>query len=407
MIKLILANLASPANPGDQAIFLSTLQLLRSFFKNPAITVTTRDFSERHAYEELGCRVIRDYPDTEVLATDSLFQTIVNLPRAFSDPSPLRDAIAEADFVFLAGGGYLCSYRRFLPGLSFLAHLTPIDWARKLKKPVIILPHSYGPLRSRAALLLFDRAIQKVDLAFYREEISGKWLKERYPVLASRFVFMPDLALALESAGLTQRPPAPKRSQGLIGVTVRPWADGKVDAKNYFDVLATTLSEMHFETGAGIRIIPQVQDVKKMEGDTGPSQYLFERLKFLIGRDAVEVCDKDPYFRLHEICRLYQECDLMVAMRLHSSLLSFLMGCPAVVVGYQHKAEGILKSLHLSDLYAGRYDEVTVPKLKAACQKVWGDRAAWREKIAGALASSRSQIFEIFFEEMKQRWGEP
>lgn len=81
-----------------------------------------------------------------------------------------------------------------------------------------------------------------------------------------------------------------------------------------------------------------------MEGDYPISEKIAGIISNQIGSENVELCAANPYFSLEDICQLYGECKFLIAMRLHSAILSFIMGTPAVVVGYQHKSKGVLKT---------------------------------------------------------------
>ena len=396
MTRILLANLASPANPGDQAILQGSLKLLRSFFKDPKITLVTRAISRKSFYEGLGCSTIPSYPNVEPIGTDCLPKKFVNAVSTFYQPGPLWEAVRNSDLIFLAGGAYFYSYRRGFPGLTFLSHLPAVEWARKMKKPVIFLPQSYGPLKSWVSQQLFARAVQRADLVFFRENLSGEWLGKKFPSLGQRFSFMPDLALFLEKEDLLEqvRPNVLKPSR--VGVTIRSWQVTPEAEKSYLETLVEALSWLHQTHGLKIRSIVQVQDPKKGEGDEWISHLLEERLIQKLGKESVELSTAHPYFQLKEICSLYRECDFLLATRLHSALLTFLVGRPALVAGYQHKTEGILKALGLEELYLGPLESVGLEGIKKAFENLWQRKEEWIQKIDLALNRARSEIRGVF-----------
>ena len=400
-MKIVIANLASPANPGDQAIFRGTLKMLRALYQTPEISVVTRAYSERKSYEDLGCRVIANYPDVEFIASDSLFKKLINIPRALMKPGMLKGAIREADLVLLIGGAYFYSYRPLLPGLTYLSHFSALTWARHYIIPIIFLPQSYGPFVSQISQKIFDGAVRGSDFIFYRENITGEWLRRRYPDIQGKFAFMPDLALNLKRDDLI--PPFSKNFEmGCVGATIRAWKTGNQDQHSYMDVLVDTLTWLHQEYHLKVRIIVQVQDPKKGEGDEWISSLLAERMQEKIGREFVELCTARPYFQLSEICGLYQQCDFLIGMRLHSTLLSFLVGRPALAVGYQHKAEGILKALGLDGLYLGSFETAQMGHLQEACSGLIRNYSMWTQKIENALQNARGEIKRFFEEKITQ-----
>ncbi|HTL47457.1 MAG TPA: polysaccharide pyruvyl transferase family protein [Verrucomicrobiae bacterium] len=397
MKKILVANLASPANPGDQAILKGTLKLFREVWEQPAVTLSTRAFSEKAVYEACGCRVVPSYPDVDCLSMDDSLGKMMRIPQALFRPGLLRSAVRESDAVFLAGGAYFYSYRSCLPGLTYLAHLSAACWGRRFHKPVILLPQSYGPFRSGLAKKFFDDVVAAAKTVFYREEITGNFLKREYPAHQKKFHFLPDLALFLTREELLGASALPPRGR-TIGVTLRPWEAGKKNVEDYIRILSGPLYALAASENAKVRIIVQVQDRKRGEGDEAVSRLLETRLKSSLGPERVEFCTAQPYFGLPDLCRLYAECDLMISMRLHSALLSYVVGTPAVVAGYQHKAEGILKSLGLEGLYLGGFDELEDGAFKNQLEAVWKERAMWSERIAQALAKARMLILSRFKE---------
>jgi polysaccharide pyruvyl transferase WcaK-like protein len=400
-MKLVVANLASPANPGDQAILRGALKLLRATFQDPEIFAVTRAYSEKTAYEALGCHAVPHYPDVECLASDSPLQKLFNIPRALLNPSKLVAAIKQADVVFTMGGAYYYSYRKLAPGFTYLSHFSAVALAQFFHKPVIFLPQSYGPFQSWIAQSLFDWAVHTADFIFYREEITGEWMRRRYPALAHKYGFMPDLAFNLEHEDVLPRfqknTPA-----GRVGLTIRAWEASERNQHDYLKALVEALSRLYQDHHMRIRVIVQVQDPKKGEGDEWISRELALQLEQRLGKDAVELCTAQPYFKLPEICKLYQQCDFLIGMRLHSALLSFIAGRPAMVAGYQHKAEGILKKLGLEGLYMGAFHQLDAPALQRACESMLTHQEMWARKIEMALANARSEIRRTFAERMKQ-----
>ncbi len=401
MTKLLLANLASPANPGDQAILLGTLKLLKTYFRQPEITLVTRASSGKKIYEKMGCHVLPSYPNVEKMDSDSSIKRILAIPGSFTDPDSLKKAVRTSDAVFLAGGAYLYSYRPLIPGLTYASHFSAAYWARHFKKPLILLPQSFGPFHSWISRKFFDAAVAASDLVFYREEISGNFLKKKYPNSLKKINFLPDLALNLSTADLLGRPPRTNLKTGIVGVTVRQWCITGQENQAYIAQLADALAQFHRQFHTKIRIVVQVQARKKSEGDESVSRLLENLLVDRIGQGGVELRQKKPYFQLSELCEIYEECEMLVATRLHSGLLAFLLGRPALVIGYQHKAEGILRSLGLDSFYGGFMDQIKSSDLYSKIEHLWRERESASRRIEENLAKTRSNIEIMFKEKME------
>lgn len=400
MKRILIANLASPANPGDHAILSGTLKLVREHFPGVLISLSTRAYSQKAAYDALGCQVVPAFPDVDRLNQDDSLMKLLRVPAALMNPWPLIRAVNDSDAVFLAGGAYFYSYRKSFPGLTYLAHVSPVLWAAFKKRKVVFLPQSYGPFLSKTAQGLFRSCLHRADKIFYREDFSGEFLKRDFPECAGRFTFMPDHALYLTREDLLPGKDAgtPEIGRKRVGVTIRPWNSGGQDSAIYLESLAHSLAKYALQENMIVRIIVQVQDEKKMEGDEAISKRLEARLMEILPRDQVEFFSKKPYFTLSEISRLYSECHLMVSMRLHSALLSYILGCPALVAGYQHKAAGILARMGLDDLYMGAHHEIGEQTLMDRLRAVHAGRADYTKRIETALAEARAQISGQFKE---------
>jgi colanic acid/amylovoran biosynthesis protein len=397
--KILIANLASPENPGDHAILLGTIKAIRSVIKDVDITILTRAISYKDYYFKEGLKAIASYPNVDRLNVDDSFSKLLRLPETLATPSELRENIKNSDYVFLAGGAYFYSYRKGTPGLTYLSHISASYWAKKFSKPVFLMPQSYGPFNSWISEKLFEYVLRHAKKIYYREGITGGYLKEKFEMYFSKTSEMPDLALFLEKKDLLERAVfALNEKEKVIGVTIRPWNIDGIDARDYADKLSDALVSIAKKRALKVKIIVQVMDQKKTEGDEKISEYLkmllFEKYPAL----SVELFCEKPFFTLSKICSIYASCDMLIGMRLHSSLLSFIVGCPALTTGYQHKAEGILKTLSLEDLYIGSYQKVSIKLLEERILDILDNRASFAEKIEARLVIARQSISDAFKE---------
>ncbi len=405
-MKIVIANLASPANPGDHAILMGTLKLVKRWLKNCEITLVTRAISHKNKYKDLNCAVVPSYPDIDKISMAPILEKIGHIHQALVNPLPLYRAIAEADLIFLAGGAYFYSYRALSPGLTFLAHISPVFWGKVLQKKVIILPGSFGPFSSTISKRLFDYVVNRSNVIFFREKISGQWMAEQYKDLKASAAFMPDLALYLKSEDLLlKRTGNALKASGWIGVTIRPWHDRKKGLPPYKDELKKTLIHLHSKFKYKIRIIVQVQADDKEEGDEAVSRQLAEQMTAAVGSENIEFHTQDPYYSVQEISKLYRGCELLITMRLHSALLSYICGRPAFVVGYQHKAKGILESMGLSDLYIGDSRWIQAEDMIHAIERQIPERSNLTNQINTALNRSRQVIDQAFENHMDEILG--
>lgn len=390
--RILICNLASPANPGDQAILRGTLKLIHKYQPQCEVTVSTRAYSERSVYEALGCKVVPSYPDVDCMAMNDSFKKVMKIPQAMMRPGVLAKAVKSSDVVLLAGGAYFYSYRKKMPGLTYLAHVSPVCFAKKYHKPVTFLPQSYGPFYSESADRLFRYSVDGAENVYYREDLTGEWLKQKLAVKPSKCRFMPDLALYLRKEDLLGDTSAKTDNRMRIGLTLRPWSVDNKDAASYYQMLAAEIGDFAARHDCVISVIVQVMDAKDSEGDEQVSRQLAAALKQKLQPDQVELHVRQPYFELEELCGLYAACDGLIGMRLHSALLSYIVGVPAAVVGYQHKAEGILKALRLDDMYLGSYDAVNQEAVRNYLSDLLNKRQALSDNVERQLDLARANI---------------
>lgn len=389
-----MANLASPSNPGDAAIYLGSIKLLRETFPGAEIVLATRAYSERQVFEAWNCEVIPGYPDVEVLGRNNVMRKVLSLPRMLAAREPLKSEVKKADAVFLAGGGYLYSYRTWLPGLTFLSHHMPAFWAAASRKPLVFLPQSYGPLLSSAARELLGRALKKANHVYYRDLCSGDWLRQTYGARAGRVAFMPDHAFYITPQDLGAQ--APEQSGSLwTAVTVRPW-DPVGRPEVFLKKMTQLLVRLHHETGTGFRVVAQVLRPRAAETDEGVSRALALSLESEIGTGHVCLHIPENRFEAAELSRLYGGCQLVIGTRLHSAILGMISGTPAAAIGYQPKAEGVFTALGLKELYLGSLADFSVEYAFSVCRDILQKGEMWRNRIAGALESARNQIRQTF-----------
>lgn len=261
------------------------------------------------------------------------------------------------------------------------------------------MPQSYGPFNSFIAEKLFEYVLRYAKKVYFREQITGGYLKEKFEPYFSKATEMPDLALFLERKDILDDSIAiPDQNKKTIGVTLRPWNVDGVDAYDYAEKLSDALTSVARQRDLKVKIIVQVMDQKKTEGDENISEHLKALLYKKCPNLSVELLCEKPFFSLSKICSLYASCDMLIGMRLHSSLLSFVVGCPALTVGYQHKAEGILKMLNLEKLYLGSYQKVSIKELEDRILEVLDHRAIYVEKIEKELENARQRISDAFKE---------
>jgi len=351
---IVIANAHSIANPGDTAIVLGTIKLLREIHPEARITVVSRTAElDKKYYLSIDCNVISATPNLEIFVKANLFDRMFSVGKAFQSYSSLKKIIRKCDLVLLCGGGYFYSERKITPGFSFMSNMIPLVLASYHKKPIISMPQSCGPFKSFVAKRMFLYVMKHSKKIFSREAISESYIEKTYGKMNT--IPCPDMAFYLFRDDENQiKAPIDRKKQFTIGVTVRKWGGGT----NYICEIVSAIKDISLRHWIKVKIIVQVRGPHEVDDDLESSKQLRDQLKEECKNIDIEMHVKHPTFSLEEIEELYSKCDLVLGMRFHSVIISLCRNVPALAIGYQHKSQGILEYMDLAELYAGSYDNV-------------------------------------------------
>ncbi|MCR6666636.1 MAG: polysaccharide pyruvyl transferase family protein [Methyloversatilis sp.] len=223
--------------------------------------------------------------------------------------------------------------------------------AHKLRRPVVMLGQSVGPLVDQRGRAMTRRALELCEKLIVREQKSEALLRELG--LDSKVVRAPDFAFLIEPTRPEQfGEVVNKLGQGQwIGVTVVNWTfpdstEPHARREAYLDALFETAVSVANSHGVGIALFPQVTVQHHGESDLDLLNRLAQRLEavgvpYLLVRD-----DLAP----EELSFLYGMCRVLLGTRLHSCILAACAACPVVAIRYQgFKTEGVMAELGLEN----------------------------------------------------------
>jgi len=246
MTNILIINVHSSCNIGDDALTLVTIQQLRENFPECHLTLTIDD--PRHGVEgeqvigslfhwvkPIGTggsskwhipRLIGLLPTTLI---PLLTWRITGKPAWLLTPMVLRtllQAYFKADLIVSKPGGFLYSSGI---GLVFLISIYSMALAIFTRKPLYIFPQSIGPLRHWWERTLLRWLLSNARLVMLREEISYHLLTS-FMGTSTRFMILPDPAFAFPAASpetantwLIQHGINKSSGQPLLGITVVDW----------------------------------------------------------------------------------------------------------------------------------------------------------------------------------------
>lgn len=406
-MNILLTNIHSARNLGDEAIMRVTIRSLRQAFPGASITLATNDPASWQAFEGIEivesltrwfvhlvhgrwrARVLSAPMDLLWLAGCiggfRLFRRTV-LPRS-SEKRRLLQAYFSADLVLGGGGGNLYAPRAFSP--FFILALATLGVAIGLRKRVVLLPQSIGPIKGRIQRLIARITLGKVDRIMVREPRSLEFVTQIL-ALEDRVVLVPDLAFDLSPARVKAASNAVKSSGLRIGVTLIDRAAQNRNFKRqeeYELALVTTLTMLAETYGFHAHIFAQCYGPSSDHDDRHAAQRVFRAVKQLSGVAVYRADFADAW----EAREAYSHMDCFIATRMHSGIFALSAHVPTIVIGYEHKACAVMQMLGMDHLCCD-IETVTADQLYELVGVILERRDELDQLLANRIGEIRRQL---------------
>lgn len=272
----------------------------------------------------------------------------------------------ESNAIFVKGGGFIHGYGGIVSFYYIFYMLYHIMLAHRLKKPVYVMPNSFGPFEGPFVKTMVSRTLKKCKIVSSREGISANMLKEH---LAFRTNVMPDLGFFLNSRDKSEmknymlEKGIPIGEKKCVAITMRPYrfpnsSNPTLAYENYKNAFVEFVKFLSKE-GYHIVFVEHVLSPNTHEDDGSSIREIQPLLN-----DVDHTLISDKSLDGPQLKSIYSQCDFIVGTRFHSVIFSLSEGVPAIAVTYGgNKGNGIMQDMDLSE-YAIPIDEVTQDKLK-------------------------------------------
>jgi polysaccharide pyruvyl transferase WcaK-like protein len=361
-MNILVVNLHAMSNRGDAAIAFVTLDLLKQAFVDPEITCAANHPAE---FQSLGVEVVPSFktwvwsadaagkPSWHPLKFALLLLAALNLLlcRATgyeflpwpADRARLLRAYLRADLVIGCGGNTI--YARRARALAFWV-ICFSQWCGYLcQKTVVCLPQTIGPFYSGVHAFGARLALRKARTIMLRDTDSYQIVTWRLKIEPSRCCVMPDLALLLGGPEHA----APRDAQ-LIGISALDWQvqyphfhrQGAYEA-----ALAGAIARLA-QQGFRIAFFKQSDTATVGEDDAVPARRIIDRLDATARRSVVGILTV-PSDAQH-IRDFYAQFYLVIATRLHATILAIVAGTPVVPIAYTSKSWGFARDYGLEHI---------------------------------------------------------
>lgn len=304
------------------------------------------------------------------------FPRIVRLMLREAERWRTYEAFRNAEVVVVKGGGFLHAYGSIRDVYYIWYQLFYFRLARRLNKPVVVLPNSFGPFRGISVKVQIKSALSRCAFISARESVSAEVLQK---VIERKVPVFPDMGYFLDESAADKgqevlcRFGVPLGYQKYVGFTVRPYRfpgsrNPLLAYSKYLDAVANLINYVASKGFFSV-LVTQV---------AGPSAHEDDRLAvrdLLLKAGDVPCVWIDFRGDCRELKGIYGGFDYMVGTRFHSVIFAQGVGVPSLAIAYGgNKAAGIMRDMGLGD-YVIPIEHVTG---KALCRKF--DRLMEREE---------------------------
>lgn len=360
--KILITNNYSSSNRGDAAILDGLIKLIENNFENLEITVlssTPEDSKKYHSvnfYESLlnSGKVKRS--NIHVYFLYMIYLVVwaflyrylkIELPK-FSKTTQI-DLYKNSDLIISVGGGYLNDFYR--PGI--ITRLFEFWFAKLLKKKVVLWAHSIGPFEIKIYRLSAKYFLNKVDLIATRDKKSVEEL-EKLGVNKPKIIQTYDSAFALSGTiesdnGLNSFLP----KERFISISVRYWSyykDKEEVYRNYVNQIAKLCDWFIHE---GFKVI--FVSTSPGEHHIGDYDVAIEIKKKIKLKENVTIISETGY-NLKDLVGLYERSYLNIGTRMHSTILSALVGTPSLAISYEFKSKELFALFDMNQFVLDQED---------------------------------------------------
>ncbi len=382
MVKCHIIHVGTMNNKGTQALLISDVSLLKTFLKDPSISVSTTDVEgvkDLNLPLEAVVPTIVDIPFKKADALSKRFkigrsglkyklliisglllmliQVLLSLISALFIKMGLKPVyrgevlkrMKDCDLVIS------CSDENFKESASLLP--TSFYWiatwwsilfertleilmAKFFNRPVIMFPNSIGPFKTYVGRFLSKLALNRCDCLMLRDAISYK-IAESLGINSTK-ILTADTALLL---GKKTRLSRKRDTEPLIGVSPGVYSHGlPADKVNeYIKEHAAALDMAAEKYDLSIVFLPHYISGFKFD-DLGISKLIWQSMENRERATIIQVND------VNEFKSLLEKVDMLISSKMHPAVLGVSSFVPTLCIAYDHKQWGLFNHLDMTEM---------------------------------------------------------
>jgi len=382
LVKCHIIHVGTMNNKGTQALLISDVSLLKTFLKDPSISVSTTDVEgvkDLNLPLEAVVPTIVDIPFKKADALSKRFkigrsglkyklliisglllmliQVLLSLISALFIKMGLKPIyrgevlkrMKDCDLVIS------CSDENFKESASLLP--TSFYWiatwwsilfertleilmAKFFNRPVIMFPNSIGPFKTYVGRFLSKLALNRCDCLMLRDAISYK-IAESLGINSTK-ILTADTALLL---GKKTRLSRKRDTEPLIGVSPGVYSHGlPADKVNeYIKEHAAALDMAAEKYDLSIVFLPHYISGFKFD-DLGISKLIWQSMENRERATIIQVND------VNEFKSLLEKVDMLISSKMHPAVLGVSSFVPTLCIAYDHKQWGLFNHLDMTEM---------------------------------------------------------
>lgn len=287
----------------------------------------------------------------------------------FNYPSSknILSGVINSDILIFGGGSQLQDYGKFRLQLSLLKTYIIVSLMKLLKKDVIYLGVSIGPLETRFGKIIGKKILNKSNYIVVRDQQSYEDLKEMN-LKDKNIKLAPDLAISLIDS-LPFNNISENDKKMVLGVNLLPFFSViKKDKKKELQLLQNISRSINIISKEQPNM--EIRFFSFQEDEEINDYQLLNSLKKMVDVQ-VEIIRYQPNPLL--LMKELSECAWFIGMRLHSTIFAYANDIPQLILSYHPKCKGFAdlvgyQSENVVDVFNMEGEEFT-NKLRNLIQK--------------------------------------
>lgn len=409
-MNILIINLHSALNLGDDGIMLETLRGLRSAYPNAIITLAANDPGSWQKHHDVTA--IKSFTAwmidrtngqwhwqkhkvllyTFLIVVAGVIYRLFKIRLLWGDQEQQKLLISyyQAKMVISCGGGNFYAHRPISPGfiVAVLALIFPV----LLGKDVRLLPQSIGPIEGKFQKSLMRFSLNHVNQILLREYSSQSFLDKLGVKRPS--IVLPDLAFGKLSATTSNFHLFDKRQSDQNTLRIGLTLIDRGAQENFFkeqqayeETIVALLYHLNKKYRAHFYLFVQCYGPSVDQDDRQITYKIYQQVKQQINHITI----LDSFQSAIEIQQTYKYMDCIIGTRMHTGIFSLAQSIPVVMIGYQPKTLGIMKLFGL-ERFCFQIEELNLSQLCDTVAEVIDNKQIISSEIAERYSDIYAQL---------------